>query len=93
MHTLLNLRCNIPTFIRITTGNAHDVNILGEIVPQADAYYAMDHGYLDYARRCRIHLAGSLSPAPSSSSMPAVESTIASVITYGSYDGEADLRG
>jgi hypothetical protein len=58
MHTLLDLRGNIPTFIRVTTGDVHDVNILDEIIPQAGAYYIMDRGYLDYARLYRIHLAG-----------------------------------
>jgi len=58
MHTLLDLRGNIPTFIRVTTGDMHDVNILDEIIPQAGAYYVMDRGYLDYARLYRIHLAG-----------------------------------
>jgi IS4 transposase len=58
MHTSLDLRGNIPTFVRITTGDVHDVNILDEITPQAGAYYVMDRGYLDYARLHRIHLAG-----------------------------------
>ena len=58
MHTLLDLRGNIPTFIRVTTGDVHDVNILDEIIPQPGAYYVMDRGYLDYARLYRIHLAG-----------------------------------
>ena len=58
MHTLLDLRGNIPTFIRVTTGDVHDVNILDEILPQPGAYYVMDRGYLDYARLYRIHLAG-----------------------------------
>ena len=58
MHTLLDLRGSIPTFIRVTTGDIHDVNILDEIILQAGAYYVMDRGYLDYARLYRIHLAG-----------------------------------
>jgi hypothetical protein len=58
MHTLLDLRGNIPTFIRVTTGDVHDVNVLDEIIPQAGAYYIMDRGYLDYARLYRVHLAG-----------------------------------
>jgi hypothetical protein len=58
MHTLLDLRGNIPTFIRVTTGDVHDVNILDEIIPQPGAYYVMDRGYLDYARLYRVHLAG-----------------------------------
>ena len=44
MHTLLDLHGNIPTFIRITDGKVHDVNILDEIVPEAGAFYVMDRG-------------------------------------------------
>ena len=58
MHTLLDLRGNIPAFIRVTTGDMHDVNMLDEIVPQPGAYYVMDRGYLDYERLYRIHLTG-----------------------------------
>ena len=58
MHTLLDLRGSIPVFIRVTTGDAHDVNILDHIVFQPGAYYVMDRGYLDYGRLHRIHLAG-----------------------------------
>jgi len=50
MHTLLDLRGNIPTFIRITNGKVHDVNILDEIVPEAGAFYVMDRGYIDFER-------------------------------------------
>jgi transposase len=39
MHTLLDLHGNIPTFIRITDGKVHDVNILDEILPEAGAFY------------------------------------------------------
>jgi hypothetical protein len=50
MHTLLDLHGNIPTFIRITDGKVHDVNILDEIVPEAGAFYVMDRGYIDFNR-------------------------------------------
>jgi hypothetical protein len=50
MHTLLDLRGNIPTFIRITDGKVHDVNILDEILPEAGAFYVMDRGYIDFER-------------------------------------------
>jgi len=50
MHTLLNLRGNIPEFIRITTGKVHDVNILDELFPQPGSMYIMDRGYTDFAR-------------------------------------------
>jgi IS4 transposase len=50
MHTLLDLHGNIPTFIRITSGKVHDVNILDEIAPEAGAFYVMDRGYVDFER-------------------------------------------
>jgi hypothetical protein len=50
MHTLLDLHGNIPTFIRVTDGKAHDVNILDEIFPEAGAFYVMDRGYIDFER-------------------------------------------
>ena len=50
MHTLLDLHGNIPTFIRITDGKVHDVNILDEIMPEPGAFYVMDRGYIDFER-------------------------------------------
>jgi len=50
MHTLLDLHGNIPTFIRITDGKVHDVNILDEILPEAGSFYVMDRGYVDFER-------------------------------------------
>ena len=50
MHTLLDLHGNIPTFISITDGKVHDVNILDEILPEAGAIYVMDRGYVDFER-------------------------------------------
>jgi len=50
MHTLLDLRGNIPTFIRITAGKVHDVNILDQIMPEAGAFYVMDRAYVDFQR-------------------------------------------
>jgi hypothetical protein len=50
MHTLLDLHGNIPTFIRITDGKVHDVNILDEIMPEAGAFYVMDRAYIDCER-------------------------------------------
>ena len=55
MHTLLDLHGNIPTFIRITDGKVHDVNILDEIVPEAGAFYVMDRGYVDFERLFVLH--------------------------------------
>src|SRR5436305_541099 len=50
MHTLLDLHGNIPTFIHITDGKVHDVNILDEFLPEAGAFYVMDRGYIDFER-------------------------------------------
>ncbi len=50
MHTLLDLHGNIPTFISITDGRVHDVNVLDEILPEAGAFYVMDRGYVDFER-------------------------------------------
>ena len=50
MHTLLDLRGSIPTFIRITDGKVHDVKVLDEIFPEAGAFYVMDRGYIDFER-------------------------------------------
>jgi hypothetical protein len=50
MHTLLDLYGNIPTFISITNGKVHDVNILDQILPEAGAFYVMDRGYVDFKR-------------------------------------------
>jgi hypothetical protein len=50
MHTLLDLHGNIPTFIRVTSGDVHDVNILDEIMPEPGAFYVMDRGYIDFQR-------------------------------------------
>jgi len=50
MHTLIDLRCNIPTFIKITDGKVHDVNILDSLLLEAGSFYVMDRGYLDFTR-------------------------------------------
>ena len=50
MHTLLDLHGNIPTFIQITDGKVHDVNVLDDIIPEAGAFYVMDRAYLDFER-------------------------------------------
>ena len=56
MHTLLDLRGNIPTFIRISDGKLHDVNVLDDIPIEAGAFYVMDRGYLDFERLYRLTL-------------------------------------
>jgi hypothetical protein len=50
MHTLLDLRGNIPAFVHITDGKVHDVNVLDQIMPEAGAFYVMDRGYIDFER-------------------------------------------
>jgi hypothetical protein len=50
MHTLMDLRGNIPSFIEITDGKLHDVNILDILVPEPGSFYIMDRGYLDFER-------------------------------------------
>ncbi len=50
LHTLLDLRGNIPSFIEITDGKRHDVRILDELIPEPGSYYVMDRGYLDFER-------------------------------------------
>lgn len=56
LHTLLDLRGNIPTFIYISDGKLHDVNILDELIPEPGAFYIMDRGYLDFGRLYRLTL-------------------------------------
>jgi hypothetical protein len=58
LHTLLDLRGDIPTFIQITDGLTHEVNILDQIVFEPGSFYVMDRGYLDFRRLHRINLAG-----------------------------------
>ena len=55
LHTLLDLRGNIPTLVIITDGKVHDVNILDELVAEPGAFYIMDRGYLDFARLYAMH--------------------------------------
>jgi transposase len=50
VHTLMDLRGSIPSFIRITDGKVHDVNILDELVLEPGSFYIMDRGYIDFAR-------------------------------------------
>jgi len=55
MHTLLDLRGNIPSFVAITDGKVHDVNILDALIPEPGAIYVMDKAYLDYDRLYSLH--------------------------------------
>ena len=59
LHTLLDLRGNIPAFIHISDGKMHEVNVLDQLLPEAGAFYVMDRGYLDFQRLFRLHAAGS----------------------------------
>ena len=56
MHTLLDLHGSIPTFICITEGKTHDVNVLDEFIPEAGSFYVMDRGYIDFERLYRFTL-------------------------------------
>ena len=58
MHTLLDLRGNIPSFIHVSDGKLHDVHALDLLLPEAGAIYVMDRGYVDFARLHGLHLAG-----------------------------------
>lgn len=55
LHTLLDLRGNIPSFIDITDAKVHDVNILDKLIPEPGSIYVMDRGYLDFERLYNMH--------------------------------------
>ncbi|MBI3307328.1 MAG: IS4 family transposase [Candidatus Omnitrophica bacterium] len=57
LHTLLDLRGSIPSFIRITEGKVHDVNVLDDLIPEPGSFYVLDRGYLDFGRLYRFHQA------------------------------------
>jgi hypothetical protein len=59
LHTLLDLRGNIPSFIHISDGKMHEVNILDHLLPEPGAFYIVDRGFLDFERLYRFHTAGS----------------------------------
>lgn len=50
LHTLLDLRGSIPTFVQVTDGSVHDLNILDELIPEPGSIYVMDRGYVDFQR-------------------------------------------
>jgi Transposase DDE domain/Domain of unknown function (DUF4372) len=58
LHTLLDLRGSIPTFIHISSGKLHDVNVLDMLPLEAGSFYLIDRGYLDYQRLYAMHQAG-----------------------------------
>ncbi len=59
VHTLLDLRGNIPSVIHIRDGKWHEVNVFDMLVPEAGAFYLMDRGYIDFEQLHRLHQAGS----------------------------------
>src|SRR5258705_11553706 len=59
LHTLLDLRGNIPSFIRISDGKWHEINVLDELITEPGAFYVMDRGYIDFKRLGRLNEAGS----------------------------------
>ena len=59
LHTLLDLRGNIPTFIHISDGKMHEVNVLDQLLPEPGAFYIIDRGFIDFERLYRFHEAGS----------------------------------
>jgi Domain of unknown function (DUF4372)/Transposase DDE domain len=71
LHTLLDLRGNIPSFIFISDGKMHDVNILDQLVPEPGAFYVMDRGYVDFERLARLNDAGSFFVTRAKSNMKA----------------------
>lgn len=58
LHTLLDLRGNIPSFIHISDGKLHEVNVLDILIPEPGAFYIMDRGYLDFGRLFTLNQAG-----------------------------------
>ena len=59
LHTLLDLRGNIPSFLHISDGKLHDVNVLDLLLPEPGAFYIMDRGYIDFDRLFQLHEAKS----------------------------------
>jgi Domain of unknown function (DUF4372)/Transposase DDE domain len=71
MHTLLDLRGNIPSFIHISDGKLHDVHALDLLLPEPGAIYVMDRGYVDFARLHALHQAGAFFLTRAKSNMDA----------------------
>jgi len=72
LHTLLDIRCQIPCFVHITDGLSHDVNVLDILDFEADAFYVMDRGYIDWARLYRVNQAGAYFVTRAKSNLAAV---------------------
>jgi Transposase DDE domain len=71
MHTLLDLRGNIPSFIHVSDGKLHDVHALDLLLPEAGAIYVMDRGYVDFARLHALHQAAAFFVTRAKSNMDA----------------------
>src|SRR5580692_9893135 len=71
MHTLLDLRGNIPSFIHVSDGKLADVHALDLLLPEAGAIYVMDRGYVDFARLHALHQAGAFFVTRTKSNMNA----------------------
>jgi hypothetical protein len=71
MHTLLDLRGSIPSFIHISDGKLHDVHALDMLMPEAEAIYVMDRAYVDFARLHALHQAGAFFVTRAKSNMDA----------------------
>jgi Domain of unknown function (DUF4372)/Transposase DDE domain len=71
MHTLLDLRGSIPSFVHISDGKLHDVHALDMLLPEPAAIYVMDRGYVDFARLHVLHLAGAFFVTRTKSNMDA----------------------
>ena len=72
LHTLLDLRGNIPTFLHISDGKMHDVNVLDLLLPEPGAFYVMDRGYIDFERLHHMHEVGSFFVTRAKSNLKAV---------------------
>jgi IS4 transposase len=70
LHTLLDLRGNIPSFVHITDGLVHEVNVLDTLPIEAGAFYLMDRGYLDFTRLYAMHTAGAFFVTRTKSNTP-----------------------
>ncbi|MBI3682415.1 MAG: IS4 family transposase [Acidobacteria bacterium] len=71
MHTLLDLRGNIPSFIHVSDGKLHDVHALDLLLPEPGAIYVMDRGYVDFDRLHALHQAGAFFVTRAKSNMDA----------------------
>lgn len=71
LHTLLDLRGNIPSFIHVSNGKLHDVHALDMLLPEPGAIYVMDRGYVDFGRLHRMHRSGAFFVTRAKSNMKA----------------------